>query len=69
MPRRAAMITENHGLTALSIARKVKLTKTENPKISTSIELLEIDTSRVSGSIIKRRRGDFWLGMSEDMMR
>ena len=40
---RVAMITGDYGLTALSIARKVKLTKTENPKIVTGIELSEMD--------------------------
>jgi len=40
---RVTMVTGDYGLTALSIAKKVKLTKTENPKIVTGIELSEMD--------------------------
>lgn len=40
---RVAMITGDYGLTALSIAKKIKLTKTENPKVVTGRELSEMD--------------------------
>ena len=40
---RVVMITGDYGLTALSIAKKAKLTKTENPKIVTGIELSGMD--------------------------
>ena len=46
---RVAMITGDYGLTALSIAKKVKLTKTENPKIVTALNFLKWMT-KASGS-------------------
>lgn len=40
---RVVMITGDYGLTALSIAKKIRLTKTVNPKIVTGNELSEMD--------------------------
>ena len=40
---RVVMITGDYGLTALSIARKIRLTKTDNPKVVTGNELAEMD--------------------------
>ena len=40
---RVVMITGDYGLTALSIAQKIRLTKTVNPKIITGNELSEMD--------------------------
>ncbi|HHT9144877.1 MAG TPA: cation-translocating P-type ATPase [Candidatus Wunengus sp. YC61] len=40
---RVVMITGDYGLTALSIAKKIGLVKTEHPKVITGLELTEMD--------------------------
>ncbi|MBU6391238.1 MAG: HAD-IC family P-type ATPase [Planctomycetes bacterium] len=40
---RVVMITGDYGLTALSIAKKIRLAKTENPKVVTGPELAEMN--------------------------
>ncbi|MCF6157170.1 MAG: HAD family hydrolase [wastewater metagenome] len=40
---RVVMITGDYGLTALSIAKKIGLTKTQNPKVITGLELTKMD--------------------------
>lgn len=40
---RVVMVTGDYGLTALSIARKIGLTRAENPKVITGIELAKMD--------------------------
>ncbi len=42
---RTVMITGDYGLTALAIARKIGLARTENPRVVTGHELSEIDES------------------------
>ncbi|HHT9111032.1 MAG TPA: HAD-IC family P-type ATPase [Candidatus Brocadiaceae bacterium] len=44
---RVVMITGDYGLTALSIAKKIRLTKTDNPKVVTGNELAEMDDERL----------------------
>ena len=64
---RVVMITGDYGLTALSIAKKAKLTKTENPKIVTGIELSGMDDT----CLIKllKGRGNFCPVSPEHKMR
>ena len=40
---RVVMITGDYGLTALSVAKKIGLVKTEHPKVITGLELTEMD--------------------------
>ncbi len=40
---RVVMITGDYGLTALSVAKKIGLVKTEHPKVMTGLELTEMD--------------------------
>ena len=45
---RVVMITGDYGLTALSIAKKARLTKTENPRIVSGIELSGMDDKNLA---------------------
>ncbi len=49
---RVIMITGDYGLTALSIARKIGLTKTENPRVITGVELAEMDDEALKKTLL-----------------
>ena len=49
---RVIMITGDYGLTALSIARKIGLTKTENPRVITGLELAEMDDDALKKTLL-----------------
>jgi len=49
---RVIMITGDYGLTALSIAKKIRLTKTENPRVITGVQLAEMDDEALKKTLL-----------------
>ena len=49
---RVIMITGDYGLTALSIAKKIGLTKTENPRVITGVQLAEMDDEALKKTLL-----------------
>lgn len=49
---RVIMITGDYGLTALSIAKKIGLTKSQDPRVITGVELTEIDDEALKKTLL-----------------